>query len=174
MAVNNAPVCGINGQDKELGAFSVILVASAIYGDAIKSNVLWVRSFCRIDQAQCTEEAKPEHEAAAAVLRRALLPHIARAEVAALIFQWRTNPHLKYHLFRSSGVKLVLKCRDNYSEDGRNTQKNVPEVVKESVCARARAMSTNSPQSAPVWRMFRDENYCCNASRAFLTLKVCR
>ena len=129
-------------------------MASAICGDAIKSNVFWGRSFCRIDRARRTEGAKPEHEAAAAVLRRALLPHIARAEVAALIFQWRTNPHLKYHLFRSSGVKLVLKCRDNYSEDGRNTQKNVPEVVKESVCARASAMSTNSPQSAPVWRMF--------------------
>ena len=112
-------------------------MASAICGDAIKSNVLWGRSFCRIDQARRTEGAKPEHEAAAAaVLRRALLPHIARAEVAALIVQWRTNPHLKYHLYRSSGVKLVLKCRDNYSEDGRNTQKNVPEVVKEYVRAR--------------------------------------
>ena len=132
-------------------------MASAICGDAIKSNVLWGRSFCRIDRARRTEGAKPEHEAAAAaVLRRALLPHIARAEVAALIFQWRTNPHLKYHLFRSSGVKLVLKCRDNYSEDGRNTQKKCA-GSGQRVCVRESAMSTNSPQSAPVWRMFRAE-----------------
>ena len=123
-------------------------MASAICGDAIKSNVLWGRSFCRIDRARRTEEAKPEHEAAAAVLRRALLPRIARAEVAALIVQWRTNPHLKYHLFRSSGVKLVLKCRDNYSGDRRNTQKNVPEVVKEYVCARECHVHDREPSLA--------------------------
>ena len=31
--------------------------------------------------------------------------HRARAEVAALIVQCWTNPHEKYHLFRSSGVE---------------------------------------------------------------------
>ena len=117
-------------------------MASAICGDAIKLG-----SVVLSDRPGATY-AYGGGEARTRSVRRALLPHIARAEVAALIVQWRTNPHLKYHLFRSSGVKLVLKCRDNYSGDRRNTQKNVPEVVKGSVCARegsAPSLAAKSP-----------------------------
>ena len=97
--------------------------------------------------------------------------HRARAEVAALIVQCWTNPHEKYHLFRSNGVEWMLKCRGNYFRLLRSPQhkRNVPEVVKKSVCSRD-GLPTARPwpprREQPTCEKLPLNNSCCYVRRA--------
>ena len=101
------------------------------------------------------------------------LPHIARGSRGSdRSFDGGQNEALTRNITFSDPVEWsegMLKCRDNYLRDRRNTKKNVPEVVKKSVCSRD-GLPTARPwpprREQPTCEKLPLNNSCCYVRRA--------